>query len=339
MLYIETLIGPNTITTVPPETLRLFEDHGVVEPTLPGDVAGAERTMSELERGGIDFTDVNRTLEDEGIAKFSRSFEKLIRIVGEKRQSLTNGSPALSTNRPRTKVAQGEADKRCGGARHPAGRYARPHGSTRAVTITHIFFDVGGVLGTSGWNTAQRAAAVDRFELDAAEFDRRHDEAVTSFEEGRITLDAYLDRTVFYESRNYTREEFKSFMLAQSAPFVETIAIARELADSKHYRLMTINNESSELNVHRLRLFGLVDIFSTFFSSCWLGVTKPAKRIYELALTLTQANPAHSLFIDDREQNLPPARALGMHTVRYVSPAQLVRDLAAHGVLSPHKRD
>lgn len=207
------------------------------------------------------------------------------------------------------------------------------------MTITHVYFDVGGVLGTSAWDTAQRAGAVDLFELDPAEFDRRHDEAVTLFEAGRLTLDEYLDLTVFYEVRPYSRDEFKSFMRAQSAPFPETIALARELAESRQVRLMTINNESSELNVHRLWRFGLIEIFSTFFSSCWLGVAKPSRRIYESALDMAQADPTRSLFIDDREQNLPPARALGMHTVRYVSPAQLARDLAAHGVLSLPQRD
>ena len=207
------------------------------------------------------------------------------------------------------------------------------------MTITHIFFDVGGVLGTGGWDTQHRTMAVDRFGLDAADFDRRHQEAVGMFEEGRMTLDEYLDVTVFNESRPFAREEFKAFMRAQSEPFLETIAIARELAEGRHYRLMTINNESAELNLHRLRRFKLVEIFTTFFSSCWLGVSKPSRRIYELALTMSQANPRQSVFIDDGEQNLPPASALGMHTLRYIGPAQLATDLAAYGIHVPHGGD
>jgi transaldolase len=91
VIYVEALIGPRTITTVPPDTLRLFEDHGVVERTLPGNVGQAERTMNALETGGIDFADVNRTLEEEGIAKFSRSFVKLLGVAGEKRRTLADG--------------------------------------------------------------------------------------------------------------------------------------------------------------------------------------------------------------------------------------------------------
>jgi putative hydrolase of the HAD superfamily len=200
------------------------------------------------------------------------------------------------------------------------------------MTITHIFFDVGGVLGTGGWDTEQRTTAVERFELDAADFEQRHLEAVGMLEEGRMTLDEYLDVTVFHAPRPFSRDAFTAFMRAQSDPFPETIAIARKLADAKRYRLMTINNESAELNVHRLQRFKLVEMFTTFFSSCWLGVSKPSRRIYELALTISQAKPHQSVFIDDREQNLPPASALGMHTLRYVSPGQLATDLAAYGV-------
>jgi transaldolase/glucose-6-phosphate isomerase len=96
VLYVETLIGANTITTVPPDTLRLFEHHGVVERTLPGNVARAQQTMSALETAGIDFADVNRTLEEEGIEKFTRSFEKLLGVIGGKRRILAGSSRAES---------------------------------------------------------------------------------------------------------------------------------------------------------------------------------------------------------------------------------------------------
>lgn len=207
------------------------------------------------------------------------------------------------------------------------------------MTITHIFFDIGGVLGTGGWDTEQRTLAAERFDLDEADFGQRHQEAVGMLEEGRMTLDEYLDVTVFHVPRSFTREEFKLFMRAQSEPFPETIAIALALADARRFRLMTINNESAELNVYRLQRFRLIGIFTAFFSSCWLGVTKPARRIYELALTISQANPEHSVFIDDREQNLPPARALGMRTLRYTSADRLAADLAALGIVTGDRGD
>jgi len=200
------------------------------------------------------------------------------------------------------------------------------------VTVTHLFFDVGGVLGTNGWDREQRAAAVRLFGLDAAELEDRHEESSAMLEQGRIGLDEYLRNTVFYRPRSFDLEEFKAYMLAQSAPFPETIDLARALARTGRYRLMTINNESAELNRHRIEHFGLRDIFTTFFSSCWVGVLKPACRIYEMALAMSQAEPERSVFIDDRERNLVPARGLGMRSIRFTDAVSLRQELAGLGV-------
>ena len=200
------------------------------------------------------------------------------------------------------------------------------------MTITHVFFDIGGVLGSNGWDREQRAAAVRHFGLDAADLEDRHHESSATLEQGRMTLDEYLRCTVFYRPRPFGVDEFKAYMLAQSVPFPETIDLARVLARAGRYRLMTINNESAELNQHRLEQFGLRDIFITFFSSCWVGIMKPARRIYEVALAMSQAEPAASVFIDDREQNLEPARHLGMQTIRFTDAPSLRQDLAGLGV-------
>jgi putative hydrolase of the HAD superfamily len=121
-------------------------------------------------------------------------------------------------------------------------------------------------------------------------------------------------------------------MFSLSQPNPETVALARGLASGGRYRLMTLNNESAELNLYRIDRFGLRDIFVAFFSSCWLGVLKPARRIYEVALAMAQADPARSLFIDDRPRNLEPAAALGMRTIHYSDPARLEAELAGMGV-------
>ncbi len=81
--------------------------------------------------------------------------------------------------------------------------------------------------------------------------------------------------------------------------------------------MMTLNNESLELNLYRIEHFGLRDIFEAFFSSCWLGSTKPSHEPYQLALGISQARPDCAVFIDDREPNLVPARALGMRTIHF----------------------
>ncbi len=200
------------------------------------------------------------------------------------------------------------------------------------MSITHVFFDVGGVLGTNGWDQHHRAAAADAFGLDAAELRKRHEEAVTVWETGGMSLYQYLDHTVFHRARPFSREDFRAFMLSQSVAFPETIAVARDLARTGRYRMMTINNESAELNAYRLHVFGLRDIFDAFFTSCWVGVLKPSRQIYERALVMSQAEPSAAAFIDDREHNLETARGLGMHTILYHDAPQLRRDLTALAV-------
>lgn len=200
------------------------------------------------------------------------------------------------------------------------------------LDVSHVFFDIGGVLGTNGWDREQRALARERFELDD-EVERRHQEVASEFEVGYLNLEGYLECTVFYQPRAFTRDEFADFMRAQSIPDGEAIALARRLAQRTDLALMTLNNESEALNLHRIESFGLRDIFSAFLSSCWLGERKPTLRFFHRALALTQVVPARSLFIDDREQNLEPARRLGMDTILFRDAAQLERELVQRSLL------
>jgi putative hydrolase of the HAD superfamily len=200
-------------------------------------------------------------------------------------------------------------------------------------TIDLVLFDIGGVLGSNGWDREQRAAAVERFGIDAEDFQYRHEETVGALEAGQISLDEYLDVTVFCDDRSFSRAEFKDFMFAQSIPWPESIEVARAVAESG-VRMATLNNESEELNHHRIRRVGLGAIFPTFFSSCWLGVRKPTHRIYERVFGMTQAAPERTVFVDDRMQNLNPAAALGVKTVLFESAEKLRATLQAHGLIA-----
>ena len=193
--------------------------------------------------------------------------------------------------------------------------------------IRHIFFDIGGVLGSNGWDHEQRERAIERFDLNAEDFEWRHKEVVSDWEEGRISLDEYLDIAVFHDTRSFSREEFVGFMQSQSIPDAGAIAIARRLSREPGYTLMTMNNESEELNTHRIEKFGISPIFEAFLSSCWLGVRKPIRRFYHRGLGIAQAEAKSSLFIDDRQQNLVSASTVGMNVVHFKSADQLRSDL------------
>jgi len=193
--------------------------------------------------------------------------------------------------------------------------------------VNHIFFDIGGVLGSNGWDREQRQRAIERFHLDADDFQWRHEDLIGEWEEGRITLDEYLDIAVFHTNRDFSRSAFIRFMLDQSVPNPGTVAIARELASTSRFRMMTLNNESEELNAYRIIEFGLAPIFEAFISSCYLSVRKPFRRFYNRALGIAQCEPSKSLFIDDRQQNLTPAQSMGMNVMLFKSAPQLRADL------------
>jgi putative hydrolase of the HAD superfamily len=187
-------------------------------------------------------------------------------------------------------------------------------------------------LLSNAWDHTQRATALEHFRLDEKEFHGRHEMIVSPFEQGKITLDEYLDRTVFYRSRTFTREAFRDFMLSLSQPIPDVLSFARALADSGKYFMGTINNESRELNVYRIEQYGLRQIFRVFVSSCFVGLRKPEGGIYRLAIEVTQKNPEECVFIDDRSLNLECAGQMGMHTIQMQSLYQLTGDLEKLGV-------
>ena len=200
------------------------------------------------------------------------------------------------------------------------------------MPIQAIFWDVGGVLLTNAWDRTQRMAALEHFHLDEEEFHDRHEMVVSSFERGKISLDEYLDRTVFYRTRPFTRDVFKDFMFSLSQPMPEVLDFAQLLASSGKYFMGTINNESRDLNLYRIEKYGLRKIFRLFVSSCFVGLRKPERDIYRLALETTQIPVGECCFIDDRSLNLEIAAKLGMQTIEMRTLNQLRSDLEKLGV-------
>jgi putative hydrolase of the HAD superfamily len=198
--------------------------------------------------------------------------------------------------------------------------------------VSALFWDNGGVILTNGWDRGSRKLAVETFHLDFADFEDRHELMLNAFECGKATLDEYLQRTVFYRDRPFGVEDFKRFMFEQSQAMPEGLAFLSRLALTRRYLMAALNNESLEINESRIRTFRLRDYFEAFFSSCYLGVRKPDRGIYSLALKITQREPAECVLIDDRGLNLECAREMGMHTIQFVNVPQLRAELQTLGV-------
>lgn len=199
--------------------------------------------------------------------------------------------------------------------------------------IRAIFWDVGGVLLTNAWDHEERTKALEKFQIDAKDFQSRHELLVSSFERGKITLDEYLERTVFYQARPFTIDSFRAYIFSLSQPFPDVLRFAQALSASGKYLMGTINNESRELNYYRMERFGLRKIFRVFFSSCFVGLRKPEKDIYRLALETTQIPAESCCFIDDRPLNLECAQQMGIHTIQMQGLPQLQADLGKLGVV------
>jgi putative hydrolase of the HAD superfamily len=198
--------------------------------------------------------------------------------------------------------------------------------------ITTMFWDIGGVILTNGWDRDSRREAANTFHLDWEEFQDRHELSFPAFDSGLVTLDEYLNRTLFYRPRPFTREDFVAFMYAQSKEYPEARKILDDVARSGKYLIGSINNEPLELNEYRIQKFDLRRDFLVFFSSCYVRSRKPEELIYRVALEVTQRPPSECVFIDDRPLNLENPRRLGMNAIHYQNPDQLRSEFKNYGV-------
>ena len=200
------------------------------------------------------------------------------------------------------------------------------------ASIELILCDVGGVLGTNGWDHDERRLATAHFGLDFDAFELRHEEAAETWETGQMTIGEYLDFTIFNVERSFTRDEFIAFMQQQSVPNQPAIDLMRDLSRQQRWRMLTMNNESAELHEYRAGRFGLGDIFSAFLTSAYIVAQKPRGLFYDRALAIAHAIPERTVFIDDRMQNLEPAKDRGVHVVHATDTNAVRQGLAALGV-------
>ena len=200
------------------------------------------------------------------------------------------------------------------------------------MTISTLFLDIGGVLLTNGWDRKARRLAGETFGLDCEEMDERHHLTFDTYEEGKLSLDEYLDRIVFYEERPFTRDNFRTFMFAQSRAFPEMIELASHLKARHGLKVAAVSNEGRELNEHRIRTFGLGKFIDFFISSSFVHYRKPDADIFRIALDIAQVAPEQVVYIDDRPMFVDVARNMGIQGMVHTT-YELTRDnLAAVGL-------
>ncbi len=198
--------------------------------------------------------------------------------------------------------------------------------------ITALFLDVGGVLLTNGWDHKMREKACQAFHLDYAEMNERHHLTFDTYEEGKLSLDEYLNRLMFYEPRPFTREEFKAYMFAQSQPFPEMIELVHKIKTRYGLKVAVISNEGRELAEHRIKTFNLGSIVDFYIFSCFVHFRKPDKDIFCIATDIAQVPPNQGVYIEDRPMFVNVAEGLGLHGLHHTGYESTKAALAAMGL-------
>ena len=200
------------------------------------------------------------------------------------------------------------------------------------TSITTLFLDIGGVLATNGWDRGMRRRAAEKFNLDQEDMNERHHLTFDTYEEGRITLDEYLARVVFYRPRTFGPEAFKTFMFAQSQPYPVMMDLVRVLKARYGLRAIAVSNEGRELTEYRIQALDLASVIDFFLCSAFVHCRKPDAAIYHMALDLAQVRPDQVVYMDDRAMFVEVARSLGMRGIHHTSLESTRASLAEWGL-------
>jgi putative hydrolase of the HAD superfamily len=202
----------------------------------------------------------------------------------------------------------------------------------KVLPITALFVDIGGVLLTNGWDHHARKRAASNFKLELTEMEDRHHLTFDTYEEGKLTLEEYLGRVVFYQKRSFTRAQFKKFMFAQSKPYPQMIELVRKLKAKYGLKIVVVSNEARELNSHRIQKFKLDEFVDSFVSSCFVHVRKPDADIFRLALDIAQAQARQVVYIENTAMFVQIAEGLGIRSILHTDYRSTCAKLASFGL-------
>ena len=198
--------------------------------------------------------------------------------------------------------------------------------------VTTLFLDIGGVLLSNGWGYEFRKLAAEKFHLDETEMEERHAIMFVTYEEGKITLDEYLERVVFYKQRDFTDDHFRDFMFSLSKPDLEMISFIKKLKVQYGLKIVAVSNEARELNAHRIHTFKLNRFIDFFVSSCYAGVRKPDTTIFKMALDMSQACVDEVVYIDDVQIFIDIATGLGIKSICHTGTLSTSKALTTLGL-------
>jgi len=202
----------------------------------------------------------------------------------------------------------------------------------KATAITCVFLDIGGVLLTDGWDHHARKRAATNFKLALTEMNVRHHLVFETYEEGKLTLEEYLNRVGFYQKRSFSRAQFRKFMFAQSKSYLEIIEWVRKLKAKYGLKIVVVSNEGRELNSHRIRKFKLDGFVDSFISSCFVHIRKPDADSFRLALDIAQAPVRQVVYVENTSMFIQVAEGLGIRGICHTDYTSTCAKLASLGL-------
>ncbi len=192
--------------------------------------------------------------------------------------------------------------------------------------------DIGGVLGTNGWDSQLRRKAAAHFGLDFEQIEHRHQLMFDTFERGFLSFEGYISHVFLHEPREFMSEDIREFAYAESVPWPENIALLRTVKRANRLKLGLLSNEGEGLTSYRVRKWGLRDLADFLVFSHCVHMRKPDHAIWQLALDLAQAEPSEAIYIDDREMFASIAGDLGFTAIHHTSLEGTTRRLQELGL-------
>jgi putative hydrolase of the HAD superfamily len=192
----------------------------------------------------------------------------------------------------------------------------------------HILYcDVGGVLGSNGWDSRLRQRIAGHFKVDIEEIEPRHHLVFDSYERGHMGFEDYLRHVFFDVPRAFTLEELRDYSYNQSIAWPDNISFLERMKALNQIRVALISNEGRGLTEHRVRKFQLRQLADFMVFSHCVGYRKPDQEIWRLGLDLAQATPRESIYVDDRKLFVDVAADMGFTALHYISLVDLIGGL------------
>ena len=185
--------------------------------------------------------------------------------------------------------------------------------------FTVLYTDIGGVLGTNGWDTELRRRLCAHFNVDFDDVEERHRLMFDSYERGFLSLVDYLRYVFFSSPQLFTIDDLRDYTFNQSLVWPENVAFFKQVKLANKLKMGLISNEGQGITEHRVGKFGLRQLADFMVISHYVHMRKPDHEIWRLALNLAQAHPHESIYVDDREMFVNVAAELGFTAVHHTS--------------------